>query len=407
MLEALVDEECPDDYIEEYCFIADAQHITVDVEEVTGSWILPMLLGNDVNGNSQQWQIGFDGTNLVIQHGRVGGALQTASRAVVCNTSGRNIFQQSLINGKRRYTDKCIEGYHAEGSDARMTIKPMLANVYSHTGKQISQWSEVIIQPKLDGVRCLISNQSTGIIKTSRSNRCYMYMEHIDRQAKLLLSMLPPGTILDGELYNHQMEFEEIISIVRRTKNPHPEEHKIQYWIFDLIPIGSNKPFEDRYTLLVNAYNSIIDQLPDICIVPLHIYPTHTMTEENIKVILDVMTNDGYEGFIMRKTGADSEYVMGRCSNIFKVKKFETAEGYVINVFPSSGTEADCAMFTLYDPITNATFPIRPAGSFEQRREWLRNPAPIINQLYTYQCVVRKVGELPRHPTGVGFRDYE
>jgi len=288
-----------------------------------------------------------------------------------------------------------------------MTIKPMLANTYSYTGRQLANWTEVLIQPKLDGVRCLVSNQCNGIIKTSRSNRIYSFLEHIDEQSKLLLSLLPLCSILDGELYNHDMEFEDITSIVRRTKNPHCNERAIQYWIFDIVPIGTNKTFEERYKCLNDAYQLVKDKIPNIYIVPLHSYDKNAITNENIEILLDAFLSNGYEGFIMRKPGKGSEYIMGRCSNMFKVKRFETAEGYIMSVFPSSGTEADCAMFELYDPVTNAKFPIRPSGSFEQRREWLKDPAPLMGKVYTYKCVSRVMGVLPRHPTGVGFRDYE
>lgn len=383
--------------------ITDAKAIDLDEKDIQCPWLLPLLLGNDVHHLAQQWQIGFDGTCLVTRHGRVGGSLQTNTRAVTTNTSGRNIYQQSFLEGSKRFKDKCLEGYHTEGVDNGLIIKPMLAYEYSITGKQIKDWDQIYYQPKLDGVRCLMSKQPIGIVKTSRGNRSYSFMSHLDNQCSMLMSVLPSGMILDGELYNHQLTFEEITSIARRTKNPHPNERSMQFWVFDLLPCGTNLKFEERYTLLYNAYEQVKEFIPDIIMVPLYMMqPT-----DDIGNLIDVFVSNKYEGLMLRKMGAGSEYVMGRCNNILKVKKFKTDEGYVIEVFAGTGTEADCALFTIYDYKTGVSFPIRPSGSFEQRRKWLQDPNMIINRLYTYKYFSKSEDMVPRFPTGVGFRDYE
>lgn len=381
-------------------FIIGATKISLD-EEVKGPWVLPLLLGRDVNGAGQQWQIGFDGIELVTRYGKIGGSLQTVRRRVITNTSGRDIYQQSLQEGKRRFMDKCLEGYCTEGSESSITIKPMLANDFK--GNNIKDWQSIYYQPKLDGVRCLISNTVNGIAKMSRSNRHYSFLNHLDEQCRLLLSLLPTGTYLDGELYAHNVPFEKITSIVRKTKEPDADEAIIQYWIFDLLIEGSDATFDYRYSLLYQAYQQVADRLPHIVIVPLY----QLNSANDILTTLDAWCDIGYEGLILRKTGPTSKYVMGRCSNILKVKKFITAEAVVTAVFPGSGTEESCAMFRLYDAEINAVFDVRPSGSFEQRAHWLLHPHEVLGKTYTYKCFYRKKGNLPRFPVGVGFRDYE
>jgi DNA ligase-1 len=404
MIESLVSDE----YIQETydanqdvdIRLVNARLVGVDDTNIQEPWLLPLLLGKDVNGNNQRWQIGFDGTQLITQYGRVGGALQTTYRDVTTNTSGRNIYEQSFLEGKRRYLDKCLEGYHTEGTNPGIAFEPMLAAKYDFDKNQLAKWPAIYFQPKIDGVRCLISNQPNGISKSSRKNRVYPHLKHLDSECKLLLSVLPPGTLLDGELYNHEMEFEEITSIVRRTVNVRADEYKIQYWLFDLVTGGN---FEERYVMLYNAYNSIKDKIKYLILVPNY----QLDSKDQILPTLDAFMNIGYEGLVLRKTGPKTDYIMGRTSNLLKVKRFETSEGYVIAVTKGTGTENDCADFILYDPKLKIQFDIRPGGSFEQRRYWLQHPEVVLNKLYTYKYFSKGINGAPRFPTGVGFRDYE
>jgi hypothetical protein len=411
MIESLVS-EIPDDndnlYIDPR--LAGARMVGLDDTNIQGAWVLPLLLGKDVNGNDQRWQIGFDGTQLITQYGRVNGVLQTVCRNVSTNTSGRNLIEQSFLEGKRRFLDKCYEGYHTEGTNSNISFEPMLADKYKFTqfetltpnkwGKQLSKWPAVYFQPKIDGVRCLMTHQASGVIKTSRKNRVYPHLKHLDKDVELLLSVLPPGTLLDGELYNHELPFEEITSIVRRTVNVRPDEYKIQYWVFDILSDGQ---FEERYLRLFNAYEQVKDKLKYIILVPIYQLPS----EDKILEYLDMFEQAGYEGLVLRKTGPKTNYIQGRTANLLKVKKFISSEGQVIEVKESSATEAGCAQFVLYDPTINSRFDVRPSGSFEQRREWLKHPELVLGKTYTYKYFEIAGDGNPRFPVGIGFRDYE
>ena len=97
-------------------------------------------------------------------------------------------------------------------------IKPMLA--YKVDAKPIN-WSEkVFIQPKLDGVRCVIQLGDNNEVQAfSRTGKPWLNIAHITN------SLHPwfkdnPEAILDGELYNHDLrdDFEKIISLVRKQK---------------------------------------------------------------------------------------------------------------------------------------------------------------------------------------------
>jgi len=56
------------------------------------------------------------------------------------------------------------------------------------------------------------------------------------------------GEILDGELYNHQIPFEELIGKVQAKVNLQ-DTNDVQYWIYDFPKIGDldeKKPYSKR-----------------------------------------------------------------------------------------------------------------------------------------------------------------
>ena len=98
-----------------------------------------------------------------------------------------------------------------------MKYKPMLA--YPVSTKPIDYSEVVYIQPKLDGVRCLIQCDSGVITAYSRTGKPWKNIEHILFNLEPFFQ-LNPDAVLDGELYNHDLRdnFEKIISCVRKTK---------------------------------------------------------------------------------------------------------------------------------------------------------------------------------------------
>ena len=102
-----------------------------------------------------------------------------------------------------------------------MRKKPMLA--YPVSNKPIDYNRPVFIQPKLDGVRCVIQYENMGLeyeVKAySRTGKEWKNIDHILEQLIPFFQKYP-DVILDGELYNHDLRdnFEKIISLVRKTK---------------------------------------------------------------------------------------------------------------------------------------------------------------------------------------------
>ena len=102
-----------------------------------------------------------------------------------------------------------------------MRCKPMLA--YPVSDKPIDYSKPTFIQPKLDGVRCVIQNEKREgyevVTAYSRTGKEWKNINHILKELEPFFKKYP-NVILDGELYNHDLRdnFENIISLVRKTK---------------------------------------------------------------------------------------------------------------------------------------------------------------------------------------------
>ena len=94
-----------------------------------------------------------------------------------------------------------------------MRCKPMLA--YPVSDKPIDYSKPTFIQPKLDGVRCVIQYDAGVVTAYSRTGKEWKNIEHIKLNLYRFFDKYP-NVILDGELYNHDLRdnFEKIISLV-------------------------------------------------------------------------------------------------------------------------------------------------------------------------------------------------
>ena len=152
-----------------------------------------------------------------------------------------------------------------------MRKKPMLA--YPVSDKPIDYNNTVFMQPKLDGVRCLIQRESdfpaqvvnplysqVCVKAYSRTGKQWLNIDHILQSLKPFFQD-NPDVILDGELYNHALkdDFEKIISCVRKQKPTaidRAESRKlVQFHCYDII--DETMPFVDRIHWLRCNFTSV------------------------------------------------------------------------------------------------------------------------------------------------------
>ena len=279
-----------------------------------------------------------------------------------------------------------------------MRKKPMLA--YPVSTKPI-EYSKVSMQPKLDGVRCVIQYDAGKVIAYSRTGKEWKNIDHI------LLNLYKffdkhPNVILDGELYNHDLkdDFEQIISLVRRQK---PDDidmlesrDMVQFHCYDII--DETLTFEERNYFISKHVE------PSYCVK--HVKTQAVATESLAKVVHQQNLDNGYEGSILR---TNDVYKCGRSWSLRKFKDFSDAEAYIVGYEVGKGKrEGTLGKFLMQDEDGNKFgCPPGKGYNYKDMKDMLDNIHEYMGQTATFTYFERTKAGSYRHPLFKCIRNYE
>ena len=281
-----------------------------------------------------------------------------------------------------------------------MRKKPMLA--YPVSDKPIDYDKPVFIQPKLDGVRCLIQYDAGEVTAYSRTGKEWKNIEHIKLN---LLSFFDkhPNAILDGELYNHDFkdDFESIISMVRKTK-PTDEDRlisadNVQFHCYDIVdeklPYDQRNKFINKSLMLLGDSVYIVETLQ--CFV-----------ESDAKMIHEQNLEDGYEGSIVR---TNDTYQCKRSHNLRKFKDFSDAEATIVGYLDGKGKRTGTLGKFIMQDDEGVEFGCPPGKGYTYKdlKIMLDNIGDYIGQRATFTFFERTKAGSYRHPLFKCIRDYE
>ena len=277
-------------------------------------------------------------------------------------------------------------------------IQPMLAY---KVGKKDIDWSEkVFLQPKLDGVRCVFTRHGAF----SRTGKQFKNVAHIEEDLADFFKK-NPDTILDGELYNHELknDFEKIISLVRKTKptNEHRAEAEqfVQYHVYDTIatfPLAPN--YQIRYDFLARC-------LPIARSITL-IKNTVVDNYDEAKMLHNVHLAKGYEGSILR---LNKPYEQKRSYNLQKFKDFSDTEATIVGYVEGKGKRiGTLGKFLMIDD-DGVEFGCPPGKGYTYKdlANMLANINNYIGKRATFTYFERTKANSYRHPLFKTIRDYE
>jgi len=283
-------------------------------------------------------------------------------------------------------------------------IKPMLA--YKVDKKPVD-WSEkVYIQPKLDGVRCVIYVDDKENIRCfSRTGKEFHNLEHIKLSLnKFFFDYANVDVVLDGELYNHDLkdDFEKIISLVRKQKPTDADkaeaERLIQFHCYDYIETVMDKPYGYRSEQLAcsDMYNYCIK----------YVETTLVNSKESAQLRHQYNLNNGYEGSILR---LDKPYQQKRSYNLQKFKDFSDTEATIIGYEEGKGKrEGTLGKFLMQDD-DGIEFGCPPGKGYNYKdlANMLNNIHDYIGKTATFTYFERTQYGSYRHPLFKTIRNYE
>ena len=300
-----------------------------------------------------------------------------------------------------------------------MRCKPMLA--YPVSAKPIDYSKPIFIQPKLDGVRCVIqaelvdhgsdeygSGFGMAVKAYSRTGKEWKNINHILEQLKPFFAK-HPFVILDGELYNHDLknDFEKIISLVRKTKptleNRLESEEKVQFHCYDTIMEHWN--FSDRSLFIQQNFSYYGDYHVEC-------YSVHAVDHgivrntEELEVAHEDYLERGFEGSILRK---NEVYECKRSWTLQKVKDFSDAEAIIVGYEEGKGKRVGTlGKFVMQDEDGNKFgCPPGKGYNYQDMRDMLKDVHKYMGQTATFTYFERTKAGSYRHPLFKTIRDYE
>lgn len=382
----------------------------------------PPIFGKDKSGKTRVWNATVfsspSNTALsVIQHGIYEGKLQVDTRQY---TEGKNIgkknettpIQQCVAEVEKKRKDKIEkEGYSeeflsrtsqsAQSSSHQIGKKvfPMLANKYEPNSASKKRGGIVFpcfVQPKLDGLRCVVYLVNGAPVYQSRTGGVFTVLQHLDPAIQQILSQ-NPTLVLDGELYTRQIPFEELAGIIKKKTLTETDKQKIrcvQYHVYDLILPGV--PFRERLAALQQVV-----PLTGTFVTPVL---THLANgSADFKEKFGEYVAQGYEGIMLRNT--DGLYQENyRSNDLMKYKEFFESEYKIVDFKEAVGRDAGTVIWECETP-EGRRFSVRPRGTQEARREWFTRGASLVGKQLT--VIYQELSEMgvPRFPVGKAIRD--
>ena len=296
-----------------------------------------------------------DGTaDIVKTSGMVGSDKVTVSR-----TNVKTGYEKALARAQTMWNNENTKGTQ---------ILPMLANKWEDRQKYIS--TPFYVQPKLDGVRLLVSKDGCF----SRTGKPVSGVKHLSKGLK-------KGEWLDGECYDPDMSFEDITSAFKTNPT------SLKFYVFDYFDTNQpDLPFTERMKR-VTVETQLVHNKSDV------------------KKYHDKFVEQGHEGVMIRD--AKSTYEVGKRSNyLLKYKEFQTEEYEIVGAKTGHGRDADAVVWVCKTQ-DGQDFTVRPEGTIAQREEHYKNYKKYLGKMLTVRFQNLTTLGVPRFPVGVCIRDYE
>ena len=341
------------------------------------------LYKRHANGQIGTWTIWATGDMIFMETKRTMDSAGTVHTEVVSQgKQGRTLEEQIAQRIEARVRNKLDGGYKNQIGDLGDTVTnqlelptPMLAmsNV-----KSLGASAQIYVQPKLDGMRMIVTKQHGKVVAYSRKGKLIETMGHI---LGALAPRMENGQFLDGELYQHGLTLQQIMSLVKRFQ---VGSRGLQYHVFDTI---RDAPFSERLRDLAH-------------------YPKHgPIVRVDTALLTSATTIDlhmrqaraqGYEGLILRN-GAATYEPGKRSPYVVKVKEFMDQEFQVVD-WDRSKHGVPILLCRTKDGVP---FRVTAPGTHAQRE----NAAKLVGKFVTVKYAYMTAEGVPFQPICLGERD--
>ncbi len=323
------------------------------------------LIREDKNGRKRFTDIrvedlGGGTADIVKTTGMVG-----SEKVIESRTHVKTGYEKALARAKTMWNNE----------NTKVTqILPMLANKWEDREKYISE--PFYVQPKLDGVRLLVSKSGCF----SRTGKIVKGVEHLTEK-------LGDTEWLDGECYAPGMNFEDLTSAFKM------DPKSLEFHGFDYFDTKRpDLPFAERQRILKDKTPTVVDTI---------LVPKKSEMFKYHKQFVE----EGHEGIMIRES--TSIYEIGKRSNyLLKFKEFQTEEYEIVGAKTGHGRDANAGVWVCKTG-DGREFTVKPEGTIKERERYYREREGYMGKHLTVRFQNLTALGVPRFPVGVTIRDYE
>lgn len=328
-------------------------------------------------------------------HAQVQGGSEIVHTEVVPRgLAGRSLEEQVLSRIRSRANRQRDRGYVDSYEAARDLPRtnaldlphPMLAKKID----DLRRWpGKAIVQPKLDGFRCLVTRNGEGqVICYTRGGKVLDALTHVTR---FLESYLPEGIVLDGEIYEHGKPLQTLASLAKRKQ---PGTENLRYHVYDCIDEGT---FQERYRLAERT----VDHAGGDGVGPIVMVKNRLVSSlDDVWEHFAEFREQGYEGAMLRLL--DAPYEAGnRSANLLKVKARNDDEFLVYDVEEDRNGNAllCCAM------PSGKKFKTSAPGNFDQKKFVLAHRDQFVGRMVTVEYANLTQDGIPFHAVATRWKE--
>lgn len=389
------------------------------------------------NGKPQVWWCTIIGTEVCVRHGILGGKIR--EELYVVTKKSVDAEMKSRINDKVKagyitlnevvdetgtppvedihspilaaYLERYLPYDLTNGRDN--TILAMRAKTY--TGKVWEKESIMLGQPKINGLRCLITaSRNNDMFKPY--NLKFQSLEGVvwntlGNLEDYLLSVLPAsfvdnmideGWAMDGEVYLPGYSVNDINHFVKDATAP--ENKLLQYWCYDLAIEDMSQENRDiirfnidNRTQLVCKDEHINNKKQLIILDSIPIWGD----AQSVKM-RDVYLGCGYEGLILRNPNTDYQFGRRRVGYMEKFKTATEGDFMVVDIYKEE--KRNLPILLCQNDVNDAKFETRLSETFEYQEAVLNSKNSFIGDYVHVNFGERSgVNKVPFHIKEVKF----
>jgi ATP-dependent DNA ligase len=356
----------------------------------------PTLYHKGKTGKIVEWKVWTKGADVHVEWGEIGGKKQTThTTSTIKNAGKKNEIlpeKQAEIEAAAMHKHRLDRKYSLSIKEAQETVfLPMLAHEFEK--KKHTLTYPVDVQPKLDGLRAMAYWESGEVKLLSRGGKFW----NIPHLTKELEKVLEEGLVLDGEIYKHGTNLQNINKLAKKHREGDEGSISLEYRAFDIFDPDEELPWNKRRNDL--ALFSVITEkkkLNSISVVQVE----DAKSEQEVKDLCQTFVEAGYEGAIVRNM--DGLYALGeRSSDLLKVKNFQDAEFEIVGHYLGEGKHEGTVGWWC-ETKEGKRFKCYPRGTMEDRR--IKDPYGFYGKFLKIRYQFLTDEGIPFLPIGLAIR---